>query len=443
MHLPHSPPQIPEIYLENDFYEDDESQCGEWLDYVYPNMDNRQVDCRTIVQSQVNLLDEIVGEVVNHLKVNGLWENTLLVLQSDNGGHIQLKSGAGNNYPLRGGKETDFEGGIRVISLVSGGYLPGERRGDIETGYMHVADWYTTFCMLAGVNPTDTMPETLGLSLPEVDGLDMWPLLSGQIKTSPRSEILISESTYISASYKLMTGYFKYAIRQDAVWPDSSTPNDDELANEILDCVTDGPCLFNIVNDPEERYNLANSYPTVVNAMYGMKSKYMSTVYRPRDGDFIGSYSCPEGYILTTDVVEEDGSFALHSKELPCGCWMAKYNYGGFDGPYQDLPEEYIHYTFDELPTEALTMANELHSRSSIDHAVSRTSGSHNDDSHGTHHGPGEEADTMNMAHLGHTAAVHVDNGNATFDWYMKIAIVFCLVIGFGARYCRKEKDVS
>merc|ERR1712087_598605 len=120
-----------------------------------------------------------------------------------------------------------------------------------------------------------------------------------------------------------------------------------------------------------------------------MKSKYMSTVYRPRDGDFIGSYSCPDEYSLTTDVVEEGGSIALHSKELPCGCWMAKYNYGGFDGPYQDLPEEYIHYTFDELPTEALTMTNELHSRSSIDHEGG-SSGPHNDDSHAINHGPGE-----------------------------------------------------
>lgn len=36
-----------------------------------------------------------------------------------------------------GGKETDFEGGIRAISLVSGGYLPAARQGAVENGLMH------------------------------------------------------------------------------------------------------------------------------------------------------------------------------------------------------------------------------------------------------------------------------------------------------------------
>ena len=60
------------------------------------------------------------------------------------GGSIQINFGAGNNYPLRGGKLTDFEGGIRAVTVVNGGYLPDARRGQVEQGMMHIADWYVS-----------------------------------------------------------------------------------------------------------------------------------------------------------------------------------------------------------------------------------------------------------------------------------------------------------
>lgn len=103
-----------------------------------------------------------------------------------------------------GGKETDFEGGIRAVTFVTGGFLPEHRRGQIETGYMHTADWYTTFCSLVGVNHKDESAADAGL--PPVDGLDMWPLISGEVSESPRNEILVSDTTLIIGDYKLMTG---------------------------------------------------------------------------------------------------------------------------------------------------------------------------------------------------------------------------------------------
>ena len=51
----------------------------------------------------VNLLDDNVGRVVAALKAAGLWNSTLLVASSDNGGPIGDGYGA-NNWPLRGGK---------------------------------------------------------------------------------------------------------------------------------------------------------------------------------------------------------------------------------------------------------------------------------------------------------------------------------------------------
>merc|ERR1719242_2183068 len=174
---------IPPEYLTDDPYGNDQSDCSRNTDYVFPENENveakGEIPCRTVLQSQVNLLDDIVGEIVDALKEKGIWDDTLLIFQSDNGGSIQTESAAGNNYPFRGGKLTDFEGGIRAAAFVNGGWLPDERRGKKENGLMHIADWYTTFCAMLEIDETDHMAAAVGL--PAVDGLDMWPLISGQV----------------------------------------------------------------------------------------------------------------------------------------------------------------------------------------------------------------------------------------------------------------------
>merc|ERR1719361_2542060 len=104
----------------------------------------------------------------------------------DNGGSLALDETAGNNYPLRGGKDTKFEGGIRGTTFVNGGYLPDARRGQKEMGLMSIADWYVTFSEMAGIESSD------------VDGFNMWPLISGQVSISPRTELLVAPTVLIS-----------------------------------------------------------------------------------------------------------------------------------------------------------------------------------------------------------------------------------------------------
>lgn len=61
---------------------------------------------------------------------------------------------------------------------------------------MHIADWYYTFAKgLAGVDPTDH--EAAKAGLPPIDGVDLWPLVSGQTTTSPREEVAIDAQTLI------------------------------------------------------------------------------------------------------------------------------------------------------------------------------------------------------------------------------------------------------
>ena len=72
-------------------------------------------------------MDDTIKNLTTALKDKGMWENTLVVFTTDNGGPI-YEPGSSNNYPLRGGKYSDFEGGVRTTTFMSGGYIPKETR---------------------------------------------------------------------------------------------------------------------------------------------------------------------------------------------------------------------------------------------------------------------------------------------------------------------------
>jgi len=60
------------------------------------------------------------GRIVAALRAEGMFDNTLIICASDNGGPVYLNGTAGaNNHPLKGGKASNWEGGIRVNAFVS------------------------------------------------------------------------------------------------------------------------------------------------------------------------------------------------------------------------------------------------------------------------------------------------------------------------------------
>ena len=84
------------------------------------------------------------------------------VLNADNGGEIHE---GGNNWPLRGWKHSMWEGGMRGVGFVHSPLI--EHQGSINTGLIHVTDWFPTLVSLAGGNTT-------GLQL---DGFNVWPTI--------------------------------------------------------------------------------------------------------------------------------------------------------------------------------------------------------------------------------------------------------------------------
>ena len=81
---------------------------------------------------------------------------------ADNGGNPAF---GGNNWPLRGGKATTWEGGVRGPAFVTGPVLPRER--SVNRELIHVSDWFPTLARLGGANIS-------GMTL---DGFDMWNTL--------------------------------------------------------------------------------------------------------------------------------------------------------------------------------------------------------------------------------------------------------------------------
>ena len=280
-HIVHGPLEVPDNYLHKfDFIDDDQCQ---------------------IYHAMVNYLDDILGELMSLLKQRGIWDNLLFVMSSDNGGPL---GGGANNYPLKGGKLTDWQGGVRVNAFVSGGYLPTNMRSKKTGGYIHMVDWYATFCALAGIDPKD---ETAAQAkLPPIDSMNMWPLISGENSTSPHVDIPVSNMTLISGDYKILTGEL-----DQACWTGPQSPN---ITIPIGKCIVvkeecgETGCLYNIREDPYEHVNLASKLPSKLKEMQVKLAAYQATYFNPDRGSF-----------------------------WPASCKYAFYNYGGFWGPYIDV----------------------------------------------------------------------------------------------------------
>ncbi|MDR2472234.1 MAG: arylsulfatase, partial [Tannerella sp.] len=81
-------------------------------------IDNLQPKRRkeALYSAMVTCMDRGVGEIVNALKKNGLYDNTLIVFFSDNGAPAK---GGGSNNPLRGAKHQEWDGGLRTPAVMS------------------------------------------------------------------------------------------------------------------------------------------------------------------------------------------------------------------------------------------------------------------------------------------------------------------------------------
>ena len=113
-------------------------------------------------------IDWSVGEILKALRRHGLDENTLILFASDNGPSLSYGDHAGSAGPLREGKATVWEGGVRVPCIMR---WPGKILAN------SVCD---EPAMTIDILPT--VARIIGAGLPRhtIDGLDIWPLVAGE-----------------------------------------------------------------------------------------------------------------------------------------------------------------------------------------------------------------------------------------------------------------------
>ncbi|MEI6537361.1 MAG: sulfatase-like hydrolase/transferase, partial [Verrucomicrobiaceae bacterium] len=171
----------------------------------------------------VEEVDWSVGRVLDTLRELKLDQNTLVVFTSDNGPWLSKGADAGSAGPLRGGKGSTWEGGMREPTLA---WWPGKiAPGSVCDAVAGTIDLMPTAVALAG----GTVP-----AVPVIDGRDISPLLFGKSKDSAR------EAHYFFRGYKLE------AVRQGP-WKLAVAPQHEAMGAAVLpDANGPEPRLYNL-----------------------------------------------------------------------------------------------------------------------------------------------------------------------------------------------------
>lgn len=204
----------------------------------------------------VEEVDWSVGRVLGTLRELKLDRNTLVFFTSDNGPWLVKGADGGSAGPLRGGKGSTWEGGVRVPTLA---WWPGRvAHGGACDTVAGTIDFLPTFVKLAGgAAPMDR----------KIDGKDISPLLFGQTKESPH------EARYYYSGYKLQAvrvGPWKLAI---APQPDGIGKGGPSVPASL-----DKPRLYNLDTDIGERDDVAAAHHDVVSRLKVLAQKMAADI---------------------------------------------------------------------------------------------------------------------------------------------------------------------
>jgi arylsulfatase A-like enzyme len=157
--------------------------------------------------------------------------DTLVMFFSDNGGPTALGA---KNTPLRGGKRSTYEGGIRVPMILR---WPGRLRASaVSNQVMTVMDVFPTLAAVAATTPGNKLP---------LDGKNLWPAISGG-RVEARDDLFFGTGSGSMFTYGVLHQEWKL-VRTISRKNQSAT-------NE----------LFRIEDDPTEKHDLAAQHPDLV-----------------------------------------------------------------------------------------------------------------------------------------------------------------------------------
>lgn len=182
-------------------------------------------------------LDWSVGEILGTLRAEGLDKKTLVVFSSDNGPWLIFNHHGGSAGPLREGKGSTWEGGMRVPGIA---WWPGRiAAGVVQHEIATTMDLFTTSAKLAGATVPSDRP---------IDGLDISPLFFG-------SGLVLRDAYFFyrgSTLYAARLGHWKaHFITRSGYGDDQPEPHEP-------------PQLYHLGEDPGERFDRAKENPAVI-----------------------------------------------------------------------------------------------------------------------------------------------------------------------------------
>ena len=249
---PHTPLQAPQKYLDK-----------------YAKLSGR----RKTFAAMVTCMDDGIGRILDALETKGVADNTFVLFFSDNGG------GPGaDNKPLRAGKQSVFEGGIRVTAAVRwpAGGLKGGRKVPATMGYIDV---FPTLMRITGQKTLKGKP---------LDGCDVYDAMLGKSPGPKRPWFSYWAQSGKEERLAVMSGEWKLV----------------RIGPGILKSGARGKAkvhLFRINEDPNEKTDLADKHPKVVEGLLGELKKFRSWRYEkglPPYGTGRAGFKAPKDWTM-------------------------------------------------------------------------------------------------------------------------------------------------
>jgi len=195
-------------------------------------------------------IDWSVGEVVKTLKECGLYENTLVIFTSDNGPWFNFGNHAGSAGGLREGKGTSWEGGNRVpCIMVWPRVIP---KGEICNQLSSTID----------ILPTVSAIVNVPLEGRKIDGVNIYPLLTGDVSVSPRENFLYYYRDNNLEAVRWQN--WKLVFPHPGRTYEGFAPGKDGMPGQTNENFLFEGGLFDLRRDPGERYDVKESYPEIV-----------------------------------------------------------------------------------------------------------------------------------------------------------------------------------
>ena len=208
-----------------------------------------------LIWDAIEEVDWSVGQILKTVKADGIEKNTLVIFTSDNGAAV------GSSLPLRARKGSVYDGGIREPTLM---WWPGR----IPAG---------SVCreVAASIDILPTLAGLCGTTLPDrkLDGLDIWPLMSGEEGAKSPHETYV----LLHGPGTVRSGKWKFYP-----WPEGKGGRRDAVAGRKPS--TDPVQLYDTVADIGERSNVAAGHPDVIRklqAAYDAHVKELNANRRP------------------------------------------------------------------------------------------------------------------------------------------------------------------